>query len=80
MLPRSKPTQQMNTNPTSTENGSEDELQPLREVRSLDKTQYWDREEIMQALRVANYRGIRLDSLYADNTSKTTSVPTRQAS
>jgi hypothetical protein len=58
------------------------ELQPLREVGSLEKTQYWDREEIMEALRVANYRGIRIDSLYSPTAMKTSRVPlpTRQAS
>lgn len=58
------------------------ELQPLREVGSLEKTQYWDREEIMEALRVANYRGIRIDSLYSHTAMKTSRVPlpTRQAS
>lgn len=58
------------------------ELQPLREVGSLEKTQYWDREEIMEALRVANYRGIRIDSLYSQTAMKTSRVPlpTRQAS
>ena len=44
---------------------SEEALQPLREVGSCEKSQYWDREDIMGALRFANLRGIRVESLYA---------------
>ena len=43
---------------------SEEALQPLREVGSCEKSQYWDREDIMSALRCANLRGIRVESLY----------------
>lgn len=39
-------------------------LQPLREVGTLDKTQFWDIEDVMEALRVANRRGIPLTGLY----------------
>jgi hypothetical protein len=42
-----------------------DSLQPLREVGSLEKTQHWDREDIIAALRMANLRGIQPESLYA---------------
>jgi hypothetical protein len=40
-------------------------MQALREVGSEEKTQYWDREDIMRALRAANLRGVRVDNLYA---------------
>lgn len=40
-----------------------DRLQPLREVGSMDKTQFWDMDEIMEALRIANRRGISLSKL-----------------
>jgi hypothetical protein len=39
-------------------------LQPLREVGTEDKSQFWDMEDVMQALRVANRRGIPLTDLY----------------
>lgn len=39
-------------------------LQPLREVGTEEKTQFWDMEDIMQALRVANRRGIPLKRLF----------------
>ena len=39
-------------------------LQPLREVGTHEKTQVWDMEEVMQALRIANRRGIPLKALY----------------
>lgn len=54
----------MSNNQNTDSSTPEDELQPLREVGSLEKTQYWDREDIMNALRVANLRGIRVESLY----------------
>lgn len=38
-------------------------LQPLREVGSLEKTQFWADEDITSALRLANLRGISLDRL-----------------
>jgi hypothetical protein len=38
-------------------------LQPLREVGTEDKSQFWDMEDVMQALRVANRRGIPLTDL-----------------
>jgi len=41
-----------------------DELQPLREIRSLEKTQYWDFADIQKALRQANRKGIRVEGLY----------------
>ncbi len=43
----------------------DDGLQALREVGSEEKTQYWDRDDIMQALRRARLTGVRVDSLYA---------------
>jgi len=39
-------------------------LQPLREVGTEEKTQFWDMEDVMQALRIANRRGIPLKALY----------------
>lgn len=42
-----------------------DVLQPLREVGSSEKTRFWDIEEILGALREANSRGIRPESLFA---------------
>ena len=39
-------------------------LQPLREVGTHEKTQFWDMEDVMQALRIANRRGIPLKALY----------------
>ncbi len=38
-------------------------LQPLREVGSMEKTQFWDIHEVMEALRVANRHGIPLNKL-----------------
>ena len=39
------------------------ELQPLREVGTMEKTQFWDIDEVMEALRIANRRGIPLSAL-----------------
>lgn len=39
-------------------------LQPLREVGRAEKTQFWDMEDVMQALRVANRRGIPISELF----------------
>ena len=39
------------------------ELQPLREVGSMDKTQFWDIHDVMEALRIANRHGIPLSTL-----------------
>lgn len=39
-------------------------LQPLREVGAEEKTQFWDMEDVMQALRVANRRGIPISGLF----------------
>lgn len=39
-------------------------LQPLREVGAEEKTQFWDMEDVMQALRVANRRGIPIKDLF----------------
>ncbi len=39
-------------------------LQPLREVGTEEKTQFWDMEDVMQALRVANRRGIPVSGLF----------------
>lgn len=49
---------------------TEDHLQPLREVGSVEKSQFWDREDIMDALREANLRGINPESLYAKDSNR----------
>ena len=41
-------------------------LQPLREVGTMEKTQFWDISDIMEALRVANRRGIHVQRLFRD--------------
>ena len=38
-------------------------LQPLREIGTMEKTQFWDMEDVMVALREANFRGISLQRL-----------------
>jgi hypothetical protein len=38
---------------------------PLREVGTTEKTQFWDMDEIMEALRIANREGISLNALRA---------------
>ena len=43
--------------------GAASELQPLREIGSMEKTQFWDIHEVMEALRVANRHGIPLNKL-----------------
>jgi hypothetical protein len=60
----------------------DDGLQALREVGSEEKTQYWDRQDIMEALREANLRGVRVDSLYARPSQATSRIqlPSRRAS
>ena len=45
------------------------ELQPLREVGSMDKTQFWDIHDVMEALRMANRHGIPLKSLRSAHAS-----------
>lgn len=42
------------------------ELQPLREVGTMEKTQFWDIEDVMQALRIANRHGISVTKLRDD--------------
>ena len=39
------------------------ELQPLREVGTMEKTQFWDIDDVMEALRIANRHGISLSKL-----------------
>lgn len=39
------------------------ELQPLREVGTMEKTQFWDIDDVMQALRIANRHGISVNKL-----------------
>lgn len=39
-------------------------LQPLREIGTLNKTQFWDLDEIYQALREANRLGIAPERLF----------------
>lgn len=41
-----------------------DTLQPLREVGTVEKTQFWDLDEIYQALREAKRLGIAPEQLY----------------
>jgi hypothetical protein len=50
------------------------ELQPLREVGSMEKTQFWDIHEVMEALRLANRHGIPLNKL------RMAAAPVRKAS
>jgi len=38
-------------------------LQPLCEVGSEEKSQFWDIDDVMQALRIANRHGIPLQKL-----------------
>ncbi len=38
-------------------------LQPLREIGTMEKTQFWDIHEVMEALRLANRHGIPLSRL-----------------
>ena len=38
-------------------------LRPLREIGTLEKTQFWDMDEVMLALRIANRRGVNIRSL-----------------
>jgi hypothetical protein len=38
-------------------------LQPLREIGTMEKTQFWDIDDVMEALRVANRKGIPLEKL-----------------
>jgi len=40
-------------------------LQPLREIGSMEKTRFWDIDEILEALRIANRRGIPVNKLRA---------------
>lgn len=42
------------------------ELQPLREVGTMEKTQFWDIEDVMKALRIANRHGISITKLRDD--------------
>ena len=41
-----------------------DALQPLREVGTVEKTQFWDLDDIYEALREAARRGIAPEQLY----------------
>ena len=43
--------------------GAASTLQPLREVGTMEKTQFWDIHEVMEALRMANRHGIPLNKL-----------------
>ena len=43
--------------------GAANQLQPLREIGTMEKTQFWDIHEVMEALRIANRRGIPLHKL-----------------
>jgi hypothetical protein len=55
----------MTTNTTETAAPKDDGLQALREVGSEEKSQYWDRDDIMTALRQARLKGVRIESLYS---------------
>lgn len=44
---------------------TDSELQPLREVGTMEKTQFWDIDDVMAALRIANRRGIPINTLRA---------------
>jgi hypothetical protein len=39
------------------------DLQPLREVGTMEKTQFWDIDDVMEALRIANRKGICIKKL-----------------
>ena len=43
--------------------GAAVKLQPLREIGTMEKTQFWDIHEVMDALRLANRHGIPLNRL-----------------
>ena len=42
---------------------ADSKLQPLREIGTMEKTQFWDIHEVMNALRIANRHGIPLSRL-----------------
>lgn len=52
--------------PNKTTPRDEAALQPLREVGTMEKTQFWDISDVMDALRVANRRGIPVQRLFRD--------------
>lgn len=39
---------------------------PVREVGTMEKTQFWDMEDVMEALRAANLRGVPVTRLTGD--------------
>jgi len=45
-------------------------LQPLREVGTFEKTQFWDLDEIYEALREANRLGIAPERLFQTGGAK----------
>lgn len=47
---------------------SEPALQPLREVGSLEKTQYWSCEDVQEAIRIANQMSIAPETLFGTAT------------
>ena len=49
-------------------------LQPLREVGTMDKTQFWDIDDVMEALRIANRQGIPLNKLRGTQVAELTAV------
>ncbi len=50
------------------------ELQPLREVGTMEKTQFWDIDDVMEALRIANRHGISLKKLRSVPASETSTL------
>jgi hypothetical protein len=52
-------------------NQTSPELQALREVGTMEKTQFWDIDDVMEALRIANRHGISLTKLRAMPVSET---------
>jgi hypothetical protein len=50
--------------PTNPSPDSGSVLQPLREVGTLEKTQFWDLDEIYEALREAKRLGIAPERLF----------------
>jgi hypothetical protein len=49
-------------------------LQPLREVGTMEKTQFWDIDDVMEALRIANRKGIPLEKLRGTSVEALTAV------
>ena len=50
------------------------DLQPLREVGTMEKTQFWEIDDVMEALRIANRQGISLKKLRPVPTGETVTL------